>query len=289
MTRTHELVVARAAGLSVWQFLAPAMMVVTGISLFMMLVLSPITATMLLRFEQMEAQYFKGKTSLLSVSGSGLWLRQREEEENTPNPRTAETIIHALRVSAQEMKLYDVIIFTLDEEDRFMRRVDAAAASLQDGYWLLEDALVTGPESKPASFPQVTLPTRLTVNQIQESFSPPETLSFWQLPGFIKTMEDSGFSAQRHMLYWYSLLATPFFLCAMVMVGAVFALKHHRMGGTGRLIGAGLAVGFLFYFITDIVNALALSGSLPPMLAAWSITGVTLVIGSMILLHFEDG
>jgi lipopolysaccharide export system permease protein len=187
------------------------------------------------------------------------------------------------------MKLFDVIIFTLGNEDKFLRRVDARAAQLRDGYWLLEDALVTAPESTAMRYPRVTLPTKLTVNQIQESFAPPETLSFWQLPAFIRTMEASGFAAQRHRLYWYSLMAMPLLLCAMVLVGAVFALKYRRVGNTGMLIISGAAAGFGVYFLSDLIGALALSGSLPPALAAWSIAAVATVVGVITLLHQEDG
>ena len=35
----------------------------------------------------------------------------------------------------------------------------------------------------------------LTTGQIQDSFASPMTLSFWQLPSFIHTLEKAGFSA----------------------------------------------------------------------------------------------
>ena len=40
--------------------------------------------------------------------------------------------------------------------------------------------------------------TNLTIDQIQENFSPPETISFWALPNFIKIAEEAGFASQRH-------------------------------------------------------------------------------------------
>lgn len=288
LTRTRELIVARSAGISAWQFITPSLIVAVSICVLMIGALSPLTSTMLLRYEQLEARYLKGRTSLLTVSSSGLWLRQHEEDPEG-KLEGADTIIHALRVSAKDMRLFDVIIFTLGNEDKFLRRVDAESAQLRDGYWLLDGALVTAPETTALRYQQVTLPTRLTVNQIQESFAPPETLSFWALPSFIRNMEASGFAAQRHRLYWYSLMAMPLLMCAMVLVGAVFALKYRRVGSTGMLIIAGASVGFGVYFLSDLIGALALSGTMPPALAAWSIASVATVVGVITLLHQEDG
>lgn len=289
LTRTQELIVARAAGISVWQFLFPCLAASLALSAVILGIINPLGATMLSRFEQLEARNFEGHSSMLSVSSSGLWLRQIDSEGVSLSGQPSETIVHAMRVSPKEMELFDVIIFGFDGNDLFQRRVDARNARLENGYWRLEDATITAPNAPAEHHAHYTLPTKLTASQIQESFASPETLSFWELPSFIKVLEEAGFSADRHRLYFYSMLAMPLFLCSMVLMAAVFALKPHRMGGTGMLISAGIFTGFIVYFMTDLVNALALSGNLPTLLAAWTTTIVATVVGVVALLHLEDG
>lgn len=290
LTRTQELIIARASGVSVWQFLAPGVGLAALIGVLFLTVINPMTAAMLSRYEQIEGRLLKGRASMLAVSSSGLWLRQHDTvNDASGKQRTVETIVHALRVSPQEMRLFDVIIFRFNEEDRFIQRIDAKTALLEPERWLIQDALVTAPDQTAQRFPSLQIPTNLTFNQIQDSFSSPETLSFWELPKFITMLEEAGFSAQRHKLYWHSMLSLPFFLCAMVLVSAIFALKPHRMGGTGRLFGLGVLCGFLVYFSTDLINALALSGTLPVALAAWSTTIMASIAGVAALLHYEDG
>ncbi|MCH2548004.1 MAG: LPS export ABC transporter permease LptG [Alphaproteobacteria bacterium] len=285
LTRTHELIVARAAGVSVWQFMMPALIAMFLFGWIFIMAYNPVAATMLARFEQLELKHFSGRTSMLTVSPSGLWLRQLEEG----NKKEKEHIIHALSISEQGMKLSHVTIFTFDENAHFLSRIDADTATLENGHWMVRDALVTTPGKPAARLPMKTLDTDLTVSQIQDSFASPRTLSFWQLPGFIRSLEAAGFSALRHKMHWHAILSIPFLLCAMAFLAAAFSLRLPRRGRSRAMVVAGIFSGFLFFFISDIVHALGLSGSLPVQAAAWAPTAIVMLIGGAALLHMEDG
>ncbi|MGD9538191.1 MAG: LPS export ABC transporter permease LptG [Alphaproteobacteria bacterium] len=281
LTRTQELVVARAAGVSVWQFLLPALAVTVMIGAFMVTAFNPFASAMVSRFEQMEARYIEGKSSLLALSDAGIWLRQGD------GART--DVVHAQRMVKETLTLHDVIIFQFEGNDRFVQRIDAAEAQLGQGEWLLKDAVITGPDRPAVKLAAYRVPTDLTLEQIENSFAPPETLSFWALPGFIKVLEESGFSAVRHRLHWHAIMAGPLLLCAMVLVGATFSLRLHRRGGIWLLVVAGILAGFLLYFVSDLILALGLSGKLPAWLAAWAPAGIFTLLGVASLFHLEDG
>lgn len=285
LTRSNELVVARAAGVSVWQFLLSPLMLVFVIGILFVTVFNPIAAAMLSKYEQMEGKYFTGRPSLLAVSSSGLWLRQMEKN----NTLIHEYIIHAERVSQKDMQLSKVIVFIFGENSRFLGRFDAASAKLEKGYWDLRDVTYSRIGQPPEVTPSYTLTTDLTISQIQDSFASPMTLSFWQIPPFISILENAGFSAIRHKVYWHSLLASPLLLCAMVLVAATFSLRMPRRGGLAILIAIGVLTGFFVHFISDLVLALGQSGGLPVLLAAWSPGVVGIMAGIGLLLHFEDG
>ncbi len=281
LTRSHQLVVARAAGVSVWQFMLPALalaavggsLVVTGFN--------PFVSATLSRFEQLEAKHLRGRASLLAVSSSGLWLRQADDG--------GQSVIHALRVSEEGSKLEDVIIFLYGEQDRFIGRIDAKSATLEPGYWNLAEALVTSPESPAQFVKNHRLQTQLTLSQIQDSFASPDTLSFWALPAFIRTLEKAGFSALRHRLHWHYLMAGPMLLFAMVLVAASFTLRQSRGSRPGIMLAGGAGVGFMLFFLTDVSLALGLSGGIPVALAAWAPAGTCTLLGLAMLLHLEDG
>lgn len=285
LTRSHELIVARAAGVSVWQFLAPAVGVVTLIALLFLAVMNPISAVSLLRFEKLESRYIVGNTSLMTFSSTGLWLRQREQTDQGQK----EYVIHAKRLSQTDMTLNHVMVLVYGEEDKFIERFDAAKMQLDNGRLILNDVTYSVPGSPTERLDSYYIPTNLRIEQIQDSFASPETMPFWNLPSFINTLEDAGFSALKHKIYWHSLLASPLLFIGMVLLAAVFSLRLPRRGKIAMLVLAGGVSGFGLHFMTDIVHALGGAGTLPIWLAGWTPSLIIISLACATLLHLEDG
>ena len=281
LARTHELEAVRAAGVSAWQFIAPPTVIAILAGVVSTTAINPIAANAASQFEQLEARYIRGRTSLLAVFPTGVWLRQADEN--------GQAVIHALRASSQDMTLEDVIVFIYEGKDRFERRLDAKSAALQPGFWRLTDVYETHPGEAPVFHQTYNLPSRLTPTEVKDSFTSPDTIDFWDLPRFIATAEDAGFTAVRHKMHFYSLLALPLALGAMVLIAAAFALRPTRFGGTGALIASATGVGFIFYFFTDFTEALGLSGLVSPVIAAGAPTVACILFGVTALLYLEDG
>lgn len=285
LTRTSELIVARAAGVSVWQFLAPGVIAALGIGVIWVTVFNPLAAVFSLRYDQLENRYLQGRSNLLAVSNSGLWLRQVEP----PASVFGERVFHALRVTQKDMQFFDVIVFSYDKEKRFVERMDADSAQLDNKQWKLKNVALSRPGLPVERRAEFSFATDITPSQIQDSFASLTTMYFWELPSFIHTLEKAGFSALRHKFYFYSLLALPLLLTAMVLLAALFSLRLPRRGGVVWLVSAGLLTGFIVRFVTDLVGALGMSGSLPVALAAWTPAIACAFIGIALLLHWEDG
>src|SRR6202008_5029082 len=101
------------------------------------------------------------------------------------------------------------------------------------------------------------------------------TISFWDLPAFIRTLENAGFSAVRHRIYWQRSIAGPLLLFAMVLLAATFSLRPPRRGGAIKLVVGGVGSGFLLFFLSNLVAALGQSASIPVVLAAWTPAAVS--------------
>ena len=282
LTRNNELVVARSAGVSVWQFLSPAVLVALLTGIVAVTVFNPAASQMEATYEQLDARYLKQSSDQLSLSNAGLWLRQSE-------PSGGQIVIHGSKMVAPELLLHQVTLFSFNSEHQFRSRIEADSARLGDGYWVIDGGKKWQDSDQPEPVPQLLLPTKFTTHRIEESLASPDTMSFWSLPGFISLLEQSGFSAQRHRLQFNILLARPFLFCAMVLVAATFSLRMQRRGGATLMIVGGVGAGFLLYFISNIVFALGLSAKLPVLLAAWTPTGISLIFGVSMLLHLEDG
>lgn len=285
LTRRSELVAARAAGISVWQFLRPGWAVTLIIGILFVTIFNPIASAMLSRYEQLEARHISGKASVLSLSSSGLWLRDFDNSMKE-NP---ERIFHAQSLDQKTIMLRDVIIFQFKEDSQFVGRMDAESAKLGKGFWQLKNVIHSQTGKPPEKSATLTLPTELTFEQIQDSFASPETLSFWELPEFIGLLEEAGFSALRHKLHFQVMLALPLLLIGMVFIGATFSLRAPRKGKIILQVAGGIVSGFIIYFLSDLVHAMGLSGSLPLTVAAWVPPIATLLTGIWMMLHLEHG
>jgi lipopolysaccharide export system permease protein len=284
LTRTHELVVARSAGVSAWQFLAPVLGVTVVMGVVEITAFNPLAAAMYGRYERLQDELINSHASALDVSEVGLWLREPHDD--------GEMVVHSEDVRQEGLSLYlkDVAIFIYDRPDHFSQRINAEKASLTDGTFAIERAWVME-AGKPSTFiAAMRLPTQLTLDRIHDNFASPETLSFWQLPAFIRFFERAGFTATKHRLYLQSLLASPLLYCGMVLMAAMFSLRPNmRSGGLMTRVVGGVAAGFTVYFFSKVVYALGQSSTVPQALAAWTPALFASLVGLGGLFHYEDG
>jgi lipopolysaccharide export system permease protein len=129
----------------------------------------------------------------------------------------------------------------------------------------------------------------MTVARVQESFAPPDTLSFWALPGFIALLDHSGFSSIRHRLQFQTLLALPLLAGTMTLLAAGFSMRPSRRGGVAKMIASGVAAGFALFLVSKVAEEFGQSGALPAVLAAWAPAASGLMLSVALLLHLEDG
>jgi lipopolysaccharide export system permease protein len=287
LTRSSELVVARAAGVSAWQFLAAPALCAVLFGVLATTVVSPLSAAMRARAEVLDSTYIKAGGGPLALNGGHLWLRQ---SDSGIDPKGV-AMLHASGVQVQngELTARAISIFRLDSGDRLLERIEAGRSRLEAGHWLLEGARAVQPGRLPDAQATRQFPTNMTVNRVQESFAPPDTLSFWSLPGFIDLLERSGFSAVRHRLHFQSLLALPLLAGTMALLAACFSMRSARRGGVAQMIGSGVAAGFALFVVSKIAEEFGQSGTLPPPLAAWAPAAAGLMLAVALLLHLEDG
>jgi lipopolysaccharide export system permease protein len=284
LARRHELVVVRGAGFSVWQFLAPILMVAAATGVIQCMILNPISATMLARYDALEAKYFmRDKGIVTTLFDRGIWLRQVENDDKSY------MIVHAEKIVLPQWQMNNVMALFFDSNDNLTRRVDSSSARLGDGDWVFDNAQVYQNQKPVERSASISLPTNLTRHEIEESFSSARSQSFWRLPGYIKTLTETGFDATRLRIHFQALLAEPVLFLAMVLLAASVSMRPPRFQRSFDLIAAGVVMGFLVFFVSSFLQALGASQQIPVILAAWSPALVSLLLGVTVILSLEDG
>ncbi len=288
LTRTSELVVVRATGVSAWQFLMAPLVVGVLLAALKMFVLNPLGTAMIARYEQMDTQYTSHGDSTINISRSGFWLRQKLDDGRV-------TIIHAESVKIPQWELHPVTAFFFDSQNTLTHRIDGKEARLNKGEWIFLNAWnnVLDPNVSekflPRFYDELRLPTPITTKDIQSRFASPRTITFWNLPDHARLMAETGFESNPLWAHFYGMLAQPVLNMALVILAGALALRAPRQQRGWWLVAGTICVGFVVFFLGDFLEALGISERLPIMVAAFAPATISLLTGLTALLYLEDG
>ncbi len=280
LTRRLELVVARAAGMSVWQFMFPPVAMALLIGVLATTAYNPLSALAKQRADRIEMTLLGGGGN---AGAKALWIRQKSLD--------GQAIIRADHGDNGGTDLTGVTAFVFRADGSFQERVSAKTAELDPGFWKLQTAHVTSPDpdDEPRDAGTYLLATNLTAEQVAQSFVAPESVPFWSLPTLRDRTEQAGLDATAYRMRYQELLARPLLLVAMVLIAASFSLRFFRFGGIAKMVSGGVAAGFMLYVATTLIGDLGSAGILSAPVAAWSPAVIGSMLGTLVLLHQEDG
>lgn len=286
LARSSELVAVRAAGRSGLRFLVAPALMAAALGAAMVAVGNPLVAATARAYEARVATLAR-EGSVLSVSDSGLWLRQGGDG--------GQVVIRAARASFDGSELQDVTFLIHTPEGQLATRVHGRTARLLPGEWLVDKARrwqldATNPERDAETLTDpLRIPTDLTPERLAEGFGEPRAISIWQLPARIAGLEAAGLSGRSHRMWLWAEIAAPAFMAAMVLIAAGFTMRPARGVRAGPLILMALIAGFLVHFLRNFGLILGENGQIPLYLAAAAPPAIATLLALGLLLHLEDG
>lgn len=280
MNKRSELTVMRAAGVSAWRFLRPALIVTGIIGILWATVINPLSSQMMGAYDARSAE------ALGSRSTDEIWLREGSS--------TAQRVIQAKSLDILQKRLDGPVFIEMaidpDGGTVFERRFDAESARLvTPGYWTLKTVTENVPGEAPRRTDEITLPTTIDIEELREQSGQRVDPPFWAIRQEIAANEAAGFSARELKLQFHKLLALPILLIAMTFIAAGVSMHLVRGGGTLRLLIIGAVMGFGVYFADSVVTAFGEVAILPVILAAWTVPVLVLLLGVSHLARIEDG
>jgi len=279
LSRKLELVVARAAGISAWQFLQPGLFVALVIGIVSVTVYNPVSAILKQRASALETKIFSRTAA--QTRGKAIWLRQKSQD--------GQAIFRADGSINDTTTLSGVTVYTFDHSGAFAERIEAKEATLHEGFWELREARVLSAAEEPRSHDRFLIASNLQPSQVRQSFINPDSVPFWDLKETIKRMEEADLNAISYRLHYDVLLARPLLFIAMVFVAASVSLRFFRFGGVAMMVLGGVAAGFMLYVATELMAELGASGIISSVVAAWFPAVVGSLLGTLALLYQEDG
>ena len=283
LNRRSELIAMRAAGISAWRFIFPAAAAAFVCGIVATTAFNPAASVLNLRYEKTRAELMK---DYLAGAPKEVWLRQGSGQH--------QTVIHAKSKGQGDgvvLREVSVFFYTVDRQGvpQFDRRVEAKEARLGPGGLLLKDVNSARPGGFSEHSDSLILPSTVRDPTGLLHANSAEQVSFWELPAAIRRAEQAGLTSTAYQIQLQQLFATPLLYSAMAVLAAAFSLRLIRLGGLAGLAGAGVALGFGFFFFNEVCGALGRSGIIPTYAAAWAPPILALLSGLTLLCYTEDG
>lgn len=282
LNRKYELVIARASGLSAWQFLLPVLFSNFIIGILVVTILNPLGASASRYADALSQNNNLGQqSSIASGQDSAPWIRQSTSEGSA--------ILGGRSASENGSVLHQVTFLRFDQDNQIQDRIEAEKATLSDGFWLLKNVQIYQSGKPVRNLVEFKVKTNLQAEFIEEAFASADSVSIFELAGKIDAANSFGLKANVYLMKLHQLIALPAFLVAMTLIAAMVSLTFVRFGQSLYAILGGILCGFLLYVMSELITAFGEAGSVPPIVAAWLPVIVAATIGTTILLHKEDG
>lgn len=270
LASSSELVVMRAAGVSLWRMvwavMKPALLMMVFGSLMGEYV-SPVS-------EQVaETQRRILRSSQGVYSGEGVWHREGNEFMyfNAVEPNGV---------------LYGVSRFVFDDDMHLQESSFAQRAIFQKDHWLLEDITTSRLDGEKFVEEQATIlpwETSLTTTLLKVVVVSPDALSISGLKTYTDYLDEQGLDAGEYDLAFWKKALQPLSIFSLVLVGISFVFGPLRSVSMGLRIFSGVITGVVFMIAQNLLGPSSLVFGFPPVLAVLFPVVICVLVGAALL------
>jgi LPS export ABC transporter permease LptG len=196
-------------------------------------------------------------------------------------------------LDAQTNKFENMILIILDQSKNIKRRVMAQSGYYARGKWFLEKvtSYETDPEGKligePDHFDIREYPEiEETPQDFKEAAAEGDFLSYKELQGHIRKMEESGIQVSSERVDLQGKLASPWQSLIMILVALIFLARTIKRKAAALHVLFCLIVIFTYYVINALFMAVGKSGAISPFASAWA---ANFIFGIGCAVFFERG
>ena len=264
LTKTSELVVMKACGISLYRAAAPLIVLSLAWSGILFTLEESLLAHANRRAQALRHVIRGGSPQTFNVLNRK-WLVGRAGE-----------IYNYVYFAPERNELNGLSIYEFGRGGRAlvrrtfaMRAVYGSAWQAQNG-WMREftDGANTPPAGRHQPFvakPLALEPPSYFVTEQPDA----ERMTYGELRRHVEDLRASGFNVTSLLVDQYRKIAFPFVTVVMTLLAVPFAVTTGK-GGALYGIGAGLGLAIVYWIINSVFAAIGSAGMVTPMLAAWA-------------------
>ena len=275
--KTEEITAMKVSGMSNFSVIVVPSVLAILIGIFMITAVNPITSFMVKKYEATKGSFDIEKDYLAALTVNGIWIKEKNFGKNF--------IIKAQNLENEN--LLDVIIYEFDNENNFVKRIDAEYADISSLSWILKDVKIiySNKESEEENIENYTYRSMYDIKKITSLYSNLDTISFWNMKNEIKLLNDRGYSTREMRSKLQKSLAFPFFLLSMILLSGVFTLGIRVKESNWTYVFLAIITSVLIFYFNEFSAALGNTEKLPIEISVWMPIVIIFIFGAVGLIH----
>jgi lipopolysaccharide export system permease protein len=279
LSRHQEITAMRAGGVSLTGIITPVLVggiLISGLGFLNNEVIMPVYTARAAFIRNVEVEK---KQQRVIFQQRRLWLRGPDN-----------SIANIDLVTPDRREMIGVNIYKLNADFSVRERIKAGRLVWEDTAWKLRDSqkFVTRDDAV------VALTADGEVYNIVDKpedmgliVKSSEEMNFTELWDYVRKLKNSGYKAVRYEVDLHGKVAYPFASLLMVMIATPFSIQRARSGGAARGIALSLFIATVYWALTSGGRALGLSGTMPPVQAAWFANAVFAVLAIAAIIRMQ--
>jgi lipopolysaccharide export system permease protein len=279
LSRRNELVALRASGVSLVQTAFPLVVLAAVISLGTLVWNETIVPYCTRACQYINNVEIRKRPERGILSERGIWYHG------------ADGFYSIDQINPRRGILWGLTIYQVDGDFELRRVIEVASARWTGQGWLssgaVEHTLANDGEVRTRTMRPDEMVITETLGDFLEVHRDPDELSYADLRQRMRDLSRKGIDPSSYLVDLNMKLAVPFAALVLACVAIPLAGRVVRHPSVAATVGIGLVVGFGYWVVLALANALGQSGVLPAVVSAWAANVIYILLGCGLFLSLE--
>lgn len=277
---SSELTAMRGCGLSLGRIAMPIVVISFAVSILNLVVNEYVLPPSIVQGQYIRQVLIEKKNPNLFFRQMNIWHRDDRY------------ILKAKLYDPESGYLKGITLWKMDAWMQPEQRLEAAAARLESGGWLLSEVVVRtfGKNNtiETQAIPSMVVPLHLKEADLKVMGKYSDNMGIRELAAYCEKLRKGGYDPTRYLAQMHGRISMAFAPLVMAFLGVPFAVRGSRSSGIAVGISASLGIGFSFFVLNSIILSFGQAGVLSPLVSAWAANGIFLMIAIWLALKAEN-
>ncbi len=275
--KSDELTAINISGMSNLSVIIVPGVISIILGIFFITSINPITSVLVKKYETIKGSYERDQEYLAAITENGIWIKEKNLQKNN--------IVRSSQLKNEN--LLNVTIYEFDNENNFVRRIEAASANISSLKWSLKNVKIINADGlvSTENVQSISYLSMYDIKKIKSLYSNLDTISFWNIDNEIKLLEQRGYSTKEMEAKLHRAFAFPFFLLSMLLLSSFFTLGTRFNESNWTYVFITIISSILIFFFNDFSAMLGKTDKLPIELSVWMPIAIIFIFGSVGIIH----